>query len=60
MKNNIEPKYFYYMIKNTKTDLPSTQYWKIKLNKNIILKNKIERKNVKQKKSKSLKKKKSY
>jgi hypothetical protein len=46
------------MIKNTKTDLPSTQYWKIKLNKNIILKDKIERKNFKTKEVKKPKEKK--
>jgi len=40
------------MIKNTKTYLPPTQYWMIKFNKNPILKDEIDKKNLKDKKIK--------
>jgi hypothetical protein len=40
------------MIKNTKTYLPQTQHWMIKFNKNPILKDKISKKNLKDKKIK--------
>jgi len=38
-----KPKNFYYIINNTKTYLPSTQYWNVKLNKNLISKNRIKK-----------------
>jgi len=43
-KDKKRPKRFYYTIKNTKTNLSSIKYWMIKLNKNIILNDGIEKK----------------
>ena len=41
-KDKKKPKNFYYIINNTKTYLPSTQYWNVKLNKNPISKDRIK------------------
>jgi hypothetical protein len=37
-KDKKKPKNFYYIINSTKTYLPSTQYWNVKLNKKTYIK----------------------